>query len=97
MGPHGEDFEARPHLIFFHELNLTMLLFTLTCEPRHSLTSKASLSGSFMESFMTLNIINFVDVARREKNEILWDVRRVSSHETHLAQLASFQSRYLCP
>ena len=27
----------------------------------------ASLSGGFMESFMALNIINFADVARREK------------------------------
>ena len=30
---------------------------------------KASLSGGFMESFMILNIINFADVARREKDE----------------------------
>ena len=41
--------------------------------------SEASLSGSFMESFMTLNIINFADVVRREKYEASWDVRRVSS------------------
>ena len=39
----------------------------------------ASLSGGFMESFMTLNIINFADVARREKIGISWDVGRVSS------------------
>ena len=32
--------------------------------------SKASLSGSFMESFMTLNIINFADVAVREKDGV---------------------------
>jgi hypothetical protein len=32
-----------------------------------------------MESFMTLNIINFADVARREKDEVSWYVRRVSS------------------
>jgi len=30
--------------------------------------------------FMTLNIINFADdMVRREKDEVLWDVRRVSS------------------
>ena len=28
---------------------------------------------------MALNIINFADVARREKNGVSWDVRRVSS------------------
>ena len=44
-------------------------------EPTH----EASFSGSFMESFMTLNIINFADVARRENDEVLWDVRIVSS------------------
>jgi len=32
-----------------------------------------------MENFMTLNIINFADVARREKDKVSWDVRRVSS------------------
>jgi len=32
-----------------------------------------------MESFMTLNIINFADVARREKDRVSWDVRSVSS------------------
>ena len=41
--------------------------------------AKASLNGSFMESFMTLNIINFADVARREKIRVSWDVGRVSS------------------
>ena len=40
---------------------------------------EASLSGGFMESFMTLNIINFADMARREKDGVPWDVRRVSS------------------
>jgi len=28
-----------------------------------------------MESFMALNIINFADVARREKVGVSWDVR----------------------
>jgi len=42
-------------------------------------THEASLSEDFMESFMTLNIINFADMARKEKNEVSWDVRRVSS------------------
>jgi hypothetical protein len=28
---------------------------------------------------MTLNIINFADMVRREKDEVSWDVRRVSS------------------
>ena len=37
------------------------------------------LNGGFMESFMTLNIINFVDVTKIEKNGVSWDVRRVSS------------------
>jgi len=32
-----------------------------------------------MENFMALNIINFADVARGEKDGVLWDVRRVSS------------------
>jgi len=32
-----------------------------------------------MENFMTLNIINFADVARRKKDGVSWDVRRVSS------------------
>jgi len=39
----------------------------------------ASFSGSFMKSFMTLNIINFANVVRREKDRVLWNVRRVSS------------------
>jgi len=39
--------------------------------------AKASLSESFMESFMILNIINFVDVSRRENDGVSWDVRRV--------------------
>ena len=34
-------------------------------------TDTGSLNGSFMEDFMTLNIINFDDVARREKNRVL--------------------------
>jgi len=32
-----------------------------------------------MEGFMALSIINFADMARREKTGISWDVRRVSS------------------
>jgi hypothetical protein len=40
---------------------------------------KASLSGNFMESFMTLNIIIFANMARREKGGVSLDVRRVSS------------------
>jgi len=32
-----------------------------------------------MESFMTLNIIDFVGVVRREKDGVLWVVRRVLS------------------
>ena len=38
-----------------------------------------SLSENFIKSFMILNIINFADVARREKNEVSCDVKRVSS------------------
>jgi hypothetical protein len=37
----------------------------------------ASLGGGFMESFITLNIINFVDVAKRENDGVSCDVRRV--------------------
>ena len=40
---------------------------------------KASLNGIFLESFMALNIINFADMARKEKDGVSWDVRRVSS------------------
>ena len=36
-------------------------------------------SMGFMEDFMILNIVNFADMERREKDEISWDVRRVSS------------------
>jgi hypothetical protein len=32
-----------------------------------------------MESFMTLNTVNFADMTRREKDGVSWDVRRVSS------------------
>ena len=39
----------------------------------------ASLNGSFTESFIALNIINFTDMIRRENNKVSWDVRRVSS------------------
>ena len=41
--------------------------------------AKASLSGGFMESFITLNIINFADMARRENDGVSWDVRKVLS------------------
>jgi len=41
--------------------------------------SKASLNRSFMEGFITLNTTTFADMARREKNGVSWDVRRVSS------------------
>jgi len=32
-----------------------------------------------MKGFMTLNTINFADIARREKDRVSWDARRVSS------------------
>jgi len=32
-----------------------------------------------MEGFMTLNTITFIDMTMREKDEVSWDVRRVSS------------------
>jgi len=32
-----------------------------------------------MKGFMALNIITFADMARREKDGVLWDVKRVSS------------------
>jgi len=32
-----------------------------------------------MEDFITLNIINFVDMVKREDDEVSWDVMRVSS------------------
>jgi len=32
-----------------------------------------------MKSFMILNIINFADMTKREKDEVSWDMRRVSS------------------
>jgi len=40
---------------------------------------KVSLNGRFMESFIAINIINFADMARSEKDGVSWDVRRVSS------------------
>ena len=33
----------------------------------------------FHEGFIALNIINFADMARREKDGVSWDVRRVLS------------------
>ena len=41
--------------------------------------TKASLNGSFMEGFMTINTITFADMAMRENDGVLWDMRRVSS------------------
>jgi hypothetical protein len=32
-----------------------------------------------MENFMALNIINFADMVRREKDEVLWNVKKISS------------------
>lgn len=32
-----------------------------------------------MKSFVALNTINFANMVRREKEEVLWDVRGVSS------------------
>jgi len=32
-----------------------------------------------MENFMALNIIIFADMARREKDEVSWDVKKISS------------------
>ena len=40
---------------------------------------KTSLNGGFMESFMALNIINFADMAKRDKDRVSWDVKGVSS------------------
>ena len=34
------------------------------------MADKVSLNEGFMESFMTLNIINFADVARKEKDGV---------------------------
>ena len=39
---------------------------------------KASRREDFMESFIILNIINFVDVTKR-KNGVSWDVKGISS------------------
>jgi hypothetical protein len=50
----------------------------LNCAPKDQNTN-ASLSGGFTKTFIILNIINFVDVLRREKDEVSWDVRRISS------------------
>jgi len=32
-----------------------------------------------MKNFITLNIINFADMIKIKKDEVLWDVRRISS------------------
>ena len=32
-----------------------------------------------MEDFISLNIINFADMVKRENDEVSWDVMRVSS------------------
>lgn len=38
-----------------------------------------SLNESFMNDFIVLNIINFADIARKKKEGVSCDVRRVSS------------------
>jgi len=50
-----------------------------TTPPSDSPGSNGPLGQSFMDGFIVLNIINFVDMtmARREKNRVSWDVRRV--------------------
>ena len=68
----SEQVTSRPEWEFESLFGYVVCLATL-------LLRKPSLSGGFMKSFVTLNIINFADVTRREKHEILWDVRRVSS------------------
>jgi len=40
---------------------------------------QVSLNGNFMKDFTALNIINFADIARREKKGVSWNVRRISS------------------
>ena len=45
----------------------------------------------FLEGFLTLNTINFVDMARREKDGVSWG--EFHQHKTHLAHLSSSQSR----
>ena len=40
---------------------------------------RSSLNGSFMEDFMTLNIITFADVVRKKNARVSWDMRRVLS------------------
>jgi hypothetical protein len=41
--------------------------------------SKASVNGSLMKGFITLNTINFADMTRRENDRVSWNVRRVLS------------------
>ena len=41
--------------------------------------AKASLNKNFIQNFIIVNIINFADMARRWKDEILLDVMRVLS------------------
>jgi len=38
-----------------------------------------ALVRSVSMGFITLNIINFADMVRKENNRVLWDVWRVSS------------------
>ena len=40
---------------------------------------KISLNGGFMKSFMALNIINFANMTKRDKDRVSWDVSGVSS------------------
>ena len=61
----------------------------------HSLLFYLSLGQSqwsFMESFMILNIINFVSMASREEAGVLWHAKKIHHHEIQLTQLAIFQS-----
>ena len=68
----SEQVTSRPEWEFESLFGYVVCLATL-------LLRKAGLSRGFMKSSVTLNIINFVDVARREKDRVSWDARRVSS------------------
>ena len=68
----SEQVTSRPEWEFESLFGYVVCLATL-------LLRKAGLSRGFMKSSVTLNIINFVDVTRREKDRVSWDVRRVSS------------------
>ena len=47
--------------------------------------TKANLNENFMEDFMVLNIIIFVDMTKRKKDRVSWNTKRISS--------SNFQSR----